>query len=133
MLSACVKRVSEQNVVRFLVLMIAVGVFSARAVAENSSALKGWGTVTCGAFAQMYKDNPQFVEDHLFDWAQGMMSGMNARSLTVGEGSRNLDSLSLDRQRRALRAFCDQRPLANYYEAVIDLYTSLPFVAPPEK
>lgn len=116
-----------------LVVLIALVGGSELAAAENTSALRGWGTTTCGAFAAMYKDDPKFAEDHLFDWAQGMMSGMNARSLLASEGSRDLASLPTDKQRSALRAFCDQRPLANYYEAVTDLYSSMPLVAQPTK
>jgi hypothetical protein len=119
--------------IRLVVLLIAVINGSELAIAENASALQGWGTVTCGAFASMYKDDPKFAEDHLFDWAQGMMSGMNVHSLLGGEGSKDLSFQPADKQRSALRAFCDRRPLANFYEAVMDLYLSMPLVAHPTK
>ena len=58
---------------------------------------------------------------------------MNAQSLLGGEGSSDLRSSPPDKQRSALRAFCDRRPLANYYEAVMDLFFSMPLVAQPAK
>ena len=115
---------------RLLAAFLVVALFSDGANAQKQSALQGWGTVTCAAFANMYRDNPKFVEDHLFDWAQGMMSGLNFASASV---MRDLGSKSSETQQSALRAFCDQHPLANYFEAVTNLYLSMSIITPPAK
>jgi len=108
----------------FVILIVLTG--GSEFAAAEHMALQGWGTVTCAAFAYMYKEDPKLVEDHLFDWAQGMMSGLNAANIVGGQGTRDLGSMSTDQQRGALRTFCDRHPRSNYYDAVMDLFASMP-------
>jgi hypothetical protein len=97
---------------------------------REAIAIQGWGTITCAAFGNMYRDNPKFVEEHTTDWALGFMSGMNFKAITRDESSRNLKTFSVQEIQRRLRQYCDQHPLGNYIDAVIDLYISTNVVDP---
>jgi hypothetical protein len=85
-------------------------------------AAMGWGIMTCAVFANMYRGDPEFAEEHSFNWAQGFMSGLNFAAIGNSGISMNLHSMSTDQQRRAIRAYCNDHPLANYVDAVLDVY-----------
>ncbi len=89
-------------------------------------ALSGAGGKTCAVFAKDYKDSPVIIEDYYFAWAQGFMTGFNTAQLAAKQRTRNLGGVSIDQQQARIRAFCNRKPLADYFEAVIDLYLSLP-------
>ena len=96
-------------------------------------ATMGWGTVTCTAFANMYRGDPKLVEEHLFDWAQGFMSGINSALIGDSGLSKNLNSMSIDQQKRAIRAYCNDHPLANYIDAIWDLFNRFSLNKPVQK
>lgn len=89
---------------------------------DEVGTIAGAGWVPCGEYAQRYRDNPQGTEDYVHAWAQGYMSGVNAVSLV----RKNLRGMSIEKQKEHIRAFCDQRPLANVVVAVQDLFDRLP-------
>jgi hypothetical protein len=99
---------------------------------KKEMALMGWGAFTCAQFANMYRDDPKFTEEHFFNWAQGFMSGLNFA--TIGQGiSMNLGSISTEQQQRAIRAYCNEHPLGNYLDAVLDLYNRFSLNKPVQK
>ncbi len=92
------------------------------AMAEKG--LAGAGAFPCAEFTDQYKENPRKVEGVYFTWAQGFMSGLNAGLVLSDSVTPDLHPNDFDTedQRRHIRHYCDQRPLADYFEAVIDLY-----------
>jgi hypothetical protein len=99
---------------------------SARAAEPDRKMIvaQGIGISSCRVFSNMYRDNPQ-IEDQLFSWAQGFMSGMNFAS----ETSRYvLNAKSIDEEKRHLRRYCDAHPLGEYLDGVLDLVLTLPTV-----
>lgn len=88
---------------------------------------RGMGTRTCGEFAQEYKRDPKFIELTYFCWAQGFMTGMNIALAADLNKYRSLGQ-DTDTQMSSIRAYCDKHPLASYQDAVLELFTSFPFV-----
>lgn len=89
---------------------------------EEVGTIAGAGWVSCGEYAQRYQRNPTGTEDYVYAWAQGYMSGLNY----AGAIRKNLRGMSIDKQKEHIRAFCDQRPLANVVMAIRDLFERLP-------
>lgn len=92
---------------------------------QDARVVMGAGGESCAAFTASYRFG--FVEQEFFIWAQGFMSGLNATA-----AARNMKSVDLDspnfgvwEQRRAIRLYCDQKPLAPYFSAVLDLYDAM--------
>ena len=93
--------------------------------AKTEFAIMGWGVSSCAAFANMYRGDPSFAEDHLFTWAQGFMSGLNFQTMQQTGITMNLHSMLTEEQKQAIRAYCNDHPLANYIQAVLELYARL--------
>lgn len=96
-------------------------------------AARGWGTSTCAQFANIYRLDSKFAEENSFNWAQGFMSGLNYSEIARNGNSKNLGSMSTDQQQRAIRAYCNDHPLADYIDAVMDVYLRLPLNNPVQK
>lgn len=90
---------------------------------EEVGTVAGAGWVSCGEFAQRYKQAPQETEDYFFAWAQGYLSGVNQASILV---KKNVRGLRLEQQKQHIRSYCDQHPLANLIYAAHDLWERLP-------
>jgi hypothetical protein len=71
----------------------------------------------------MYADDPHRAETMFFSWAQGYWSKRNSNILN--HQYRDLAG-STDAQRMALRSYCDQHPLATYFEATETVFHSFP-------
>jgi hypothetical protein len=94
--------------------------------ASAETALWGVGAKTCGIFASNYLINPKLADDLYHSWAQGFMSGLNyAKAEAVGD-SRDLSAMPTEEQMARIKKYCNAHPLADYVDAVIDLYKSLP-------
>jgi len=73
----------------------------------------GIGTATCLQFATAYRADAG-IEQRFFDWAQGLMLGINdALEDTMGK-YRDLNSMPIAQQKEILRAYCDDHPAATY-------------------
>jgi hypothetical protein len=94
------------------------------AFGADEMALRGVGTSTCGEFANLYAKDPHSVETIFFAWAQGYWSSENANLLSKGQ-YRELAGSS-DVQRSAIRAYCNQHPLATYWQATVAVFYSFP-------
>jgi hypothetical protein len=97
---------------------------------KQSWAMMGAGASTCGKFAEMYRENPAIAEALAFSWAQGFMSSMNVARSVVSVSyptavQLNLNSISLERQKSLIRAYCNEHPLDDYPSAVMKLYSLL--------
>jgi hypothetical protein len=84
----------------------------------------GVGAATCGRIAQGYRQNPTLQEAMMMSWAQGFMSGVNVS--LGGAGHSDLGAITFEAQKASLRNYCDEHPLAEFWEAVIDLYKKFP-------
>jgi len=104
------------------VLIIVVLLFPMVGEAADGSAVMGAGSRTCAEFAKDYQQTPTYSEQFYFAWAQGFMSAHNF-FMVAGKQMANLNPpvYDLGTQMAHIRRFCDQRPLALYMEAVMEL------------
>jgi hypothetical protein len=65
------------------------------------------------------------TENTYFDWAEGFMSGMNWIDVKHDRTSKDIMSLSTADQKQLIRNYCNEHPLASFWEAVIDVYNRL--------
>ena len=54
------------------------------------------------------------------------MSGMNRTDVMNDHTAKNIMALSTADQKQVIRSYCNEHPLAPYWEAVIGLYNKLP-------
>ncbi len=93
--------------------------------ANETIVMKGLGAASCAQFSQLYATNPATTESIYLNWTHGFMTGLNAARWPNGP-YRDL-SAETDEQRNAdIRAYCKSHPLANYMEAVMASFMSLP-------
>jgi len=81
-------------------------------------------------FAQQYRADPNSTMALYFGWAQGFMSSTNLLKKALKQRQRDLSGLSTGEQADRLRMFCDKRPLANFGDAVLQLFYELPEILP---
>jgi hypothetical protein len=108
-------------------VLLSIGAPASHAAAQDY-AFMGLGSSSCSKFAELMRMSPDRTESEYFDWAQGFMSGMNLIRLssTPRIPSKNLNSMSVDAQKRYLRNYCDQHPLSDLVKGILELYDSLP-------
>jgi len=95
--------------------------------------MAGVGAVSCGTVAEGYRQDPTQTEGVMLTWARGFMTGSN---VSLGGGQyRDLIAMTVDEQKKSLRAYCDAHPLAEFIEAAMDLYSKLPLkkYTPPSR
>jgi hypothetical protein len=108
---------------RFVTLTVLITLMiTISAGAEN--AFWGVGAKTCGIFASNYRINPKLADDLYHSWAQGFMSGLNYAKSTGNR--RDLSAMSTNDQMARIKQYCNAHPLAEYVDAVMDLYKDLP-------
>jgi hypothetical protein len=105
-----------------MVLLLTTSVANAQTI---TGLIRGFGLTTCGQFAQHYQQSTD-VETYFFSWAQGYMSAMNVATSTETHRFHNLSARSVDEEEASIRLYCNSHPLANYLDAVLALYDSLP-------
>jgi len=96
--------------------------------AARSAYIVGMGLHSCAEFGQDYKASPQYWEPLYFFWAQGYMSGINFLTMPVLNKYHDLTAMTIDEQMLRLRNYCDVHPLKSYYDAVLELFDSLPML-----
>jgi hypothetical protein len=118
-------------VMRSAIAAIFLAIMFTNATAEHQEAVViGVGASTCAEFAQAYKRDPAAAMAVYFSWTQGFMSASNFLKRAIKQKERDLNGLSGSEQEDRLRNFCDRRPLANFGDAISDLYYSLPELSP---
>jgi len=115
--------ISRAYAISILLTIVDTGAFAQ----EKRYAFAGSGTRSCSHFAQDFKKFPD-LEIAYFSWAQGFMSGLNAHYLITEKKYRNLALKPSEQQQAEIRSYCDERPLANFQDAVVNLYNSMPFL-----
>lgn len=81
----------------------------------------GEGARSCAEFGELYK-NQTHVEALFFQWAQGMMTGINVVIAANGQETTNLTLRDVKSQMGDIRLYCATNPLAFYLQAVLDLF-----------
>ena len=105
-------------------IALVIGIWIQPTYSKAEFFMAGIGAVSCGKVADGYRQDPSQVEGVMLTWAQGFMSGSN---LSLGGGQyRDLTAMTVDEQRKSLRAYCDSHPTAEFIEAAMDLYSKLP-------
>jgi hypothetical protein len=114
-------------------LLIAASLLCTGAVHGEPLSSMGIGTATCVQFVTEYRADAG-NEQRFFDWAQGLMSGINdALEDTMGK-YRDLNSMPITQQKQILRAYCDDHPAATYrngINALMNYLTIAPSELPP--
>jgi hypothetical protein len=114
-------------------LLIAASLLCTGTVQGEPLSSMGIGTATCVQFATEYRADAG-IEQRFFDWAQGLMSGINdALEDTMGK-YRDLNSMPIAQQKEILRAYCDDHPAAMYrngINALMNYLTIAPSELPP--
>jgi hypothetical protein len=93
---------------------------------QKLGTIAGAGATTCGEFGEYYRNNPTTTMASYLSWAQGFMSGQNIARSVLKRQTHNLGGLSISEQAAKLRAFCNQKPLAEFGTAVEALFDELP-------
>jgi len=93
--------------------------------ATETIVTKGLGAASCAQFSQLYSMNPQATESTYLNWAHGFMSGLNTAQWPNGP-YRDLSAKTDEQQNTEIRLYCSAHPLANYMEAVMQSFRSLP-------
>jgi hypothetical protein len=113
-----------------LAMILTAGVANAQPpkAAMGLSAM-GFGTSTCAMFNNSYRG----LEETYFVWAQGFMSGMNFALSIDPTGGRyaDLSAKSISEQKTYIRLYCHNHPSDAYLQAVLNLYSELPFAPAP--
>lgn len=97
--------------------------------AHAASAAQGAGNNTCGKFAEDYRKAPEQIEKSYFTWAQGFVTGLNTS--VVGElkkPGRDVVGIPLADQMAFVRTYCNEHPLAYYWQAALELYRLFPYL-----
>lgn len=112
------------SIYKWLIIAIAP-LMICRASSAEEFAVMGLGANSCGRFVELYRLDPTRTEDGYINWAQGFLSGMNMAALLNSGMSKNL-KMPVENYGRALRRYCDQHPLGEVMEGMLEFYRSLP-------
>lgn len=99
---------------------------SSAMAADKPFVMMGVGTATCGDFAREYQQIGTQLEATYFAWAQGFMSAVNIAKMRQSSSFKDLHAWSVDQEEAHIRGYCDQHPLGDYEDAVLDLLLNLP-------
>jgi hypothetical protein len=86
----------------------------------------GIGAISCGKLIQDYRQNPTQVDGLMLTWAQGFMSAVNANEMLNHGTYRDLQAMAIEAQQESLRSYCDKHPMADFWNAALDLLPKLP-------
>ena len=116
-----------------VVVLAATMILAVVGSVKAETVLWGVGAKTCGIFASNYLINPKLADDVYHSWAQGFMSGINYAKMEAAGNSRDLSAIPLDEQMARIKKYCNEHPLADYIDAVMDLYKALPEIKKAQK
>lgn len=87
----------------------------------------GDGTELCANYVKLYALDPTHTESVYFSWAEGYMSARNIDTFVADKWAfRDLSVWSVEEQKRFIRQYCDNHPLAEFSKAVKTLYEQFP-------
>ena len=113
-------RSSQMKIGLFLSLLLV----SSPSLAREEAAWAGVGTTSCANFASQFRKDPQLAEVIFMTWAQGFMSGLNTQYLPPHASTDLLSTdYPSDRQAVFIRSYCDNHPLKDFVQAVMELWT----------
>jgi len=118
---------------RTIILAIALAIASVQNSFADAAA-NGLGVLTCAHFAEQYRESPQAADVAYSSWAEGFMSGWNWALMDsqhvyrdLGEGAKTYEVQTL-----FLHQYCNNHPLALFFQAVIALFNTLPLKRAPQ-
>jgi hypothetical protein len=92
---------------------------------SESLVWNGAGIRSCTQYAQNVRSGGEDMRSFFFTWAQGFMSGLNASLLVSSQTPVNQAAKSVNDQQAFIDRYCDQKPLADYVNAVLSLYDTM--------
>jgi hypothetical protein len=104
----------------FVIGMVLSLPFVIGGTAQAQTFTAGPGTATCAQFGEKYASNT-LKEFNYFYWAQGWLSGLNSvegSKCGRSRALRDLFSIPVERQMATIRQYCNEKPLAQYTQAV---------------
>ena len=104
---------------------VCLSAIATTAIAEPVSTA-GAGVMTCAKFNEISK-TPE-LNEYIFAWAQGYMSGINDALQDTIAKYRDLRSFAPDQQQLILRDFCYKHPKSKFLDAVNDLMSGMTIV-----
>lgn len=113
-------------------VMLAIAFVSLAEACAADSLGRGIGSQTCAQFAEQYRGSPQTADLAYMSWAQGFTTGFNFSLAGSKNVFRDLDTKSFETQATYLRQYCNDHPLATFFQAVVDLFSTLPFKKMPQ-
>ena len=111
-----------------MMIWAALTAFGSSEVRADAGYAMGAGTLTCAEFGRRYKDasSPDTMETIFFSWAQGYMTALNYLLLQNINRERDLGAVPVETQEAKIRQYCDAHPLADYADAVFELFQQFP-------
>jgi hypothetical protein len=103
-----------------------LALLSVEAAAEMPTMGEGIGLLRCEKFTERYRQSTSASEGLFFNWAQGLMTGMNLSLVRAKQSTRDLTALTSDKQIEKIRTYCNANPSGFYFAAVLSLFDSLP-------
>jgi hypothetical protein len=91
--------------------------------------MRGFGLHACAGYLDLYRTGKEGADTVFGSWAMGFMSATNIALMSAQERYHDLGSMPAEDQMVKIRDYCTSHPQAKFWEAVIDLYNSLPLRA----
>jgi hypothetical protein len=99
--------------------------FTVASHANARSTAVGGGVHTCAQFLQDYRKDPTGFDDLYFQWAQGVLTGMNSDLSDSDKVDLLPAGFGPEMQQAFIRLYCDQHPAQFYLQAVYALFARL--------
>jgi len=113
-----------------LAVCFVVALGGGSADAQKHFDTRGVGLTSCTEFANLIRSHPAVTEGMALSWAQGYISGFNS---SRQDAVFDIGAKTIDEVWRFLRQYCNEHPLANYMDGVVELMKTLPVVQLPKK
>jgi hypothetical protein len=114
----------EGRMMRYFILTIILGMCLSTPAKSEVVALRGVGTKSCAEFAADFKRDPRSAKILYMSWALGFLSSQNIANALAQKPMRGLpEPSSIERN---ILQDCDYRPLAPFFEIVLDIFKSQP-------
>ena len=112
------------RIISVIVIAVSISALCPPKALAKDFAGAGAGAATCAKFAKAYAAAPQVTEDLYYSWALGFLTGLNVENPAPRFAVLNATSRHV--QIGEIRDYCNRHPTAQYIDAVINLYLSMP-------
>jgi len=94
--------------------------------ASADDPMRGFGVHTCSEYFDLYNKNKDMADTVFGSWAMGFMSATNVSLMSQQKRYHDLGGMPLEDQMTKVRDYCTAHPKDDFWQAVIELYNSLP-------